>query len=367
MLNIMRIRNKILAVDDDAVDVMVLKKILDQEFELKTTSTGEQALEIARDFQPDIILLDNVLPGISGREVCQQMRADSRLRHAKIIMVSGKTMISERIEAYGAGADDYVTKPFDKEELLAKIRVYLRLKSVEEVDQFKTNILALLSHEMRTPLTSLIGSAEILMSEENIDAKEQKMFVEFVHSGAKRLHDFFEKIIMLGSLKSGKRSFNMVQANLCEILRGAISEVTSKASNRNIKIEEIFDINPIVCVDKTEIKNIVVMILDNAIRFSPSDEIIKVCVSSENEDVCIKVIDNGSGIDPDYLPYVFEELSDPDVAHHSEGHGLSLAIARQIVLRHNGNISVESTKSSGTTFKVQLPVAVSSELVNCEG
>ena len=105
--------------------------------------------------------------------------------------------------------------------------------------------------------------------------------------------------------------------------------------------------------------------LDNAIRFSPFDEIIKVCVFSENEDVCIKVIDNGGGIDPDYMPYVFEELLDPDVAHHSEGHGLSLAIARQIVLRHNGNISVESTKGSGTAFKVQLPVAASSELVNC--
>jgi signal transduction histidine kinase len=220
---------------------------------------------------------------------------------------------------------------------------------------------------MRTPLTSLIGSAEMLMFEDNIDAKEQKMFVEFVHSGAKRLHDFFEKIMILSSLKSGKRSFNMAQDDLCEILREAISEVVSKASDRNIKIEEIFDINPIVCVDKREIKNIIVMILDNAIRFSPSDEIIKVCVFSENEDVCIKVIDNGGGIDPDYLPYVFEELSDPDVAHHSEGHGLSLAIARQIVLRHNGIISVESTKGSGTAFKVQLPVAVPSELVNCGG
>jgi signal transduction histidine kinase len=153
---------------------------------------------------------------------------------------------------------------------------------------------------------------------------------------------------------------------LCEIIREAICEVATEAAQRNIRIEELFDAEPIVSLDRQEIKNVVKMILNNAIRFSPSDDIIKVNISEDNKDVYIKVTDNGEGIDPDYLPYVFEELSDPDVAHHSEGHGLSLAIARQIVLQHNGNISVESTKGSGTTFKLQFPLTVPSELVNCE-
>jgi signal transduction histidine kinase len=362
----MQLRNKILAVDDDVVDIRIVEKLLGREYEFRTASTGEQALEIATDFQPDIILLDNMLPGIDGREVCQQIRANSRLRHTKIIMVSGKTMVSERVEAYEAGADDYITKPFDEDELLAKIRVYLRLKSVEEVDQFKTNVLTLLGHEARTPLTSLIASSEMLMSEENIDAKEQKMFAELVHSGAKRLHDFFEKAMVLSSLKSGKRQFNIEQANLCDVVHEAICEVAAKAVEQNVKIEEKFDVGPTVYLDKQEIKNVVTMILDNAIHFSPSDESITVCVSSDNEDVCLSVSDRGKGIDSDYLPYVFEELSDPDVAHHSEGHGLSLAIARQVVLQHNGTISAESTKGSGTTFSVRLPITVPSELAHCE-
>ncbi|MBN1804277.1 MAG: hybrid sensor histidine kinase/response regulator [Sedimentisphaerales bacterium] len=355
-----------MAVDDNAVDVMVIKKILEREYELRTGSTGEQALEIARDFLPDIILLDNMLPGIGGGEVCQQIRSDSRLRHTKIIMVSGKTMVSERVEAYEAGADDYITKPFDREELLAKIRVYLRLKSVEEVDQFKTNVLTLLGHEARTPLNSLIASSEMLISEDDINPEEQKMFAELVLNGAKRLQCFFDKAMMLSSLKSGKRRFNMVQVNLCQIVREAICEVTEKAAERNIKMEEIFDAEAIVYVDGREIKSVVVMILDNAIRFSPSDEPVKIYISSDNKNVCVRVIDHGRGIDSDYLPYVFEELSDPDVAHHSEGHGLSLAIARQIILQHNGNISVESTKGSGTVFKIELPIVVTSEIVHCE-
>ncbi len=362
----MQPRSKILAVDDDVIDIKVVEKLLGEEYELKTASTGEEALEVAADFHPDIILLDNMLPGIDGGQVCQQIRADSALRHTKIIMVSGRSMVSERVEAYEAGADDYVTKPFDKDELLAKIRVYLRLKSVEEVDQFKTNVLTLLGHEARTPLNSLIVSAEMLMSEENIDAEEQKMFAELVYKGAKRLQYFVEKAMMLSSLKSGKRQFNMIPAELCEVVREAIGEVAAKAAERNVRIEEQFEASPTVCLDKHEIKRVVTSILDNAVRFSPSDENVMVCVFSDNEDVCLSVSDQGEGIDPDYLPYVFEELSDPDVAHHSEGHGLCLAIARQVILQHNGTISAESTKGSGATFTVRLPMMVPSEVAHCE-
>lgn len=362
----MQPQDKILAVDDNVIDIRIIERLLSANYNLRTALTGEQALEIATDFQPDIILLDNMLPGMDGGEVCQQIRANSRLRHTKIIMVSGKTMASERIEAYEAGADDYITKPFDKDELLAKIRVYLRLKSVEEVDQFKTNVLTLLGHEARTPLTSLIASSEMLMSEDNIDTKEQKMFAELVHSGAKRLHDFFEKVMVLSSLKSGKQQFNMEPTELLEVVREAICEVTTEAAQRKVNIQEQFDTGPTVFLDKNEIKRVVITLLDNAIRFSPPDGNVTVGISSDNGEVCLNVSDQGEGIDSDYLPYVFEELSDPDVAHHSEGHGLSLAIARQIVLQHNGTISAESTKGSGTIFTVRLPVMVPSELAHSE-
>ncbi len=204
------------------------------------------------------------------------------------------------------------------------------------------------------------------MSEENIDAEEQKMFAELVYKGAKRLQYFVEKAMMLSSLKSGKRQFNMIPAELCEVVREAIGEVAAKAAELNVKIEEQFEASPTVCLDKHEIKRVVTSILDNAVRFSPSDENVMVCVFSDNEDVCLSVSDQGEGIDPDYLPYVFEELSDPDVAHHSEGHGLCLAIARQVILQHNGTISAESTKGSGATFTVRLPMMVPSEVAHCE-
>jgi len=360
-------RSKILAVDDNVIDVATIEKLLGERYDLKTATTGEDALAIAADFQPDIILLDNMMPGLDGGQVCRQIRADTGLRHTKIIMVSGKSRVSERIEAYQAGADDYITKPFNEDELLAKIRVYLRLKSVEEVDQFKTNVLTLLSHEARTPLNSLIAPAEMLMSEdEEIDAEEHKLLIEMVHSAARRLHRFFENVMLLSSLKSGKWQFNPEPTDLCDLVHEAVCEVATNAAERKIKIEEKFGAGPTVSLDRQQIRRAITAILDNAIRFSPSGWRVNVCVSGNDKYVCVSVTDRGEGIDPDYLPYIFEELSDPDIDHHSQGQGLSLAIARQIVQRHNGMIVAESTQGSGTTFTVQLPLTVPSELAHCE-
>jgi signal transduction histidine kinase len=348
-------RNKILAVDDDPIDITNIERLLGEDYNLKTATTGEGALATAAEFRPDIILLDNMMPGIDGGEVCRRIRADAGLRHTKIIMVSGKSMVSERIEAYQAGADDYITKPFDEDELLAKIQVYLRLKSVEELDQFKTDVLTLLSHEARTPLNSLIGPAEMLMSEEQMDAEERRLLIEMVYSAAKRLHRFFENTLLLASLKSGKWQFHPAPADLCDIVREVICEVAPAAAERHVKIETQFDAGPTLCLDRHEIKRVLAAILDNAIRFSPPNTSVSVCVRRHNADACVAVSDQGQGIDPDYLPHVFEELSDPDIDHHSQGQGLSLAIARQIVQQHNGTISAESIKGSGSTFTVRLP------------
>jgi two-component system sensor histidine kinase/response regulator len=359
-------RNRILAVDDDPIDIANLQRLLGRDYDLRTATRGEQALEIAAEFGPDIILLDSMMPGLDGGEVCRHVRADAALRHTKIIMVSGRSLVSERVQAYQAGADDYITKPFDKDELLAKIRVYLRLKSVEELDQFKSNVLTLLSHEARTPLNSLLGPAEMLTSEEQMDAEERKLLIEMVYSAAKRLHRFFENVMLLSSLKSGKWQFNPAPTGLCDLVREAIAEVTTQAVERNVEIEEIFAGSPSACLDREQIKRTLKAILENAIRFSPPGASVRVCVSGDGAEACVSVTDRGKGIDADYLPYVFEELSDPDIDHHSQGQGLSLAIARQVVLQHNGTISAESTKGAGATFTIRLPAAAPCEAAVCE-
>lgn len=129
----MQEKDKILAVDDNSINLAVIEELLGSQYHLITATTGIDALEMAHEFRPDLILLDIMLQGMNGYEVCQQIRKSSSLRHTKIIMVSAKAMASERLKGYQVGADDYLTKPFDGEDLLEKVRVQLQQKPIEAI------------------------------------------------------------------------------------------------------------------------------------------------------------------------------------------------------------------------------------------
>jgi DNA-binding response OmpR family regulator len=128
-------KSKILAVDDNLINLAVIEELLGDQYNLITVSTGSDALKAAEEFRPDLILLDIMLEGMNGYEICRQIRKNSSLRHTKIIIVSAKAMESERIEGYQTGADDYVIKPFDGEELLEKIYNHLGQKPVEAISK----------------------------------------------------------------------------------------------------------------------------------------------------------------------------------------------------------------------------------------
>jgi two-component system sensor histidine kinase/response regulator len=136
----MQAQGKILAVDDDPNNLVIVEELLEDSYDLKTASSGQEALEIARDFRPDIILLDIMMPGMSGYEVCRRLRERYTSQQTKIIMVSARAMVSERLEGYRAGADDYITKPFDGDEFLEKVHAHLCAKNNEQANRIKDDI-----------------------------------------------------------------------------------------------------------------------------------------------------------------------------------------------------------------------------------
>lgn len=355
-------RSKILIVDDNPTNIEVVEELLDDSYDLRSATTGEEALQAASDFQPDVILLDIMMPGMNGYEVCQHLRKNQALRHTKVIMVSAKAMTSERLAGYEAGADDYVTKPFDNSELLAKIRVYLRLKSSEEVSLLKSNVLSLLNHEYRTPLSSILAVVELLLVDDEIDLQERRTLLGGVRGAALRLEDLFKKVLKLSALKSGTVRLQLGRGDLCDVVGEVTSALQSKASQRGVSVE--LDVPDSACAtfDRNEILGVAESLVDNAIRFSPEGGVVTVCLSSDGDHLCLTVRDQGEAIDPAYLSQMFEEFLALDVVHHTEGHGLSLAIAKEIVENHNGNIGVESHQGSGTCFTVRLPAVAQAEI-----
>jgi two-component system, sensor histidine kinase and response regulator len=351
---------RILAVDDIRTNLLIIRAALGDSFECAVATSGEQALEQASSFRPDVVLLDIVMPGIDGYETCRRIRQNPLLLHAKIIMVSSRSSLKERLQAYAAGADDYLIKPFEAEELLAKIGVFLRLKSTEEFDRFRTDVITLLSHEMRTPLTTMLGPAQMLMGED-IDSVQRKELAGLIYAGAHRLRRLIEKAQLLGSLWSGSWKPSLQTVSMTSALRPLLDRAAKQCAARGITLVEDLQPCPEVHTDARGIDQVIGSILDNAVRFSLDGRQIRVTLRTEGNELRVSVVDQGPGIRPEFLPRVFEAFARDDIHHHTEGQSLSMVIARQIMSRLGGAITVESTFGAGTTFMVSLPLQTRAE------
>ncbi len=348
-------QHSILIVDDSLTNTVVLEAMLGDTYRIETVGSGEDALELAPRFRPDLILLDIIMPGIDGYETCRRLRTMAALRYTKIMMVSAKKSVEERLKGYEVGADDYLIKPFDEEELLAKVGVYLRLKSVEEVDQLKSDLLSLLSHETRTPLNGILAPIDML-ADDDMSLEERDMLFDMVRQSAHRLKTFFEKVDTLSQMKAGRWRFRFMCDDLGQIVHRAVCQVTELAAEHHITIESQLPPIANTMLDLERMQHVVLALLQNAVQFSPDGGRVVVRVSHDEGRLCLAVTDYGDGIDHDVLPYVFEEFAVADIMHHSTGHGLSLAIAQQVVHAHHGTIEVESEPHTGTTFTVTLPI-----------
>ena len=347
---------RILAVDDDPMNISILEDLL-EDYDLCTATTGPEALALAQLCLPDLILLDIMMPGMSGYEVCQRLRQDDRLRGVKIILVSAKAGVDERLKGYAVGADDYVTKPFDCEELLAKVQIYLRLRSMEEVDRLKSSMLRLLRHEVRTPMAGMVSGLEILADACPEDPVEQRAMIDLVPNNVHRLHHLIEKVIELSELEAGERAFEPVEADLAEVVRAAVAEKTEQAAERRISLAVTGDAAGPVRVDTQALARVIVDLLDNAIRFSPEGAAVDVGSEATADEAVLTVRDCGKGMDRAALACLFTGFSDPDAPHHTKGTGLSLAIARQIVQQHGGRIRIDTAPDEGCCFQIVLPLA----------
>ena len=352
----MAIPPRILGVDDNPRNLAILRKSLDHECDLVTAACGDEALEIAPRLRPDLILLDIMMPGLDGYETCRRLRARPELSATKIIMVSAKAMTSERLEGYAAGADDYVVKPFDQDELLAKVRVYLRLKSIEEVDRLKSDLLDLLSHETGTPLTGILGALALLRDTAPLTSDQDEL-VGVAESSAHRLHALVQRVCLITQLKAGSEPVRRDPADLRVLATTALEDVRANAEQARVTVVlEPGNAVPVVG-DRELLVWVIDALLDNAIRVSPRGGVVTVRVATDGSRPSLSVSDHGPGIEAELLPRIFDEFVVADIKHHKKGSGLSLATARLIVEQHDGTLSVESEAGGGAVFRLELSSA----------
>ncbi len=345
---------KILIVDDEPFNVKLIEEILEyeSEFQYISTTNGKDALSLMSSYNPDIVILDIMMPGINGYEVCKKIKNDKKYKFAKVLMVSGKAMIEERLEGYEAGADDYITKPFVDDELLAKLKVFSKLKKTEEIDELKTTILHLFSHETKTPLNGILLGSQLILDTPAIPEKVAE-YAKLIKISGERIHELVRKILLLSSLKTN-RTLNRSCRSVKKYLNETIALIKT---NRQIccdialQCPEDFTLN----LDWRLFNEVFCTVLDNGIRFSPNDKPLQITAAVDNSVATFTVTDHGTGIDKEVIDKIFDEFHSQHIDNHTKGTALSLAISREIMRLHNGKIWAQSTPGQGATFILTLP------------
>ncbi len=347
-------KNKVLVVDDEPVNREIMAEILDGQCSLEFAINGTEGIGMALANVPDLVLLDVMMPGLDGYETCRRMREAHVLRHTKIILVSAKASLAERIRGYDAGADDYVVKPFDHDELMAKVRVFMRLKRTEEVDELKSDVLTLLRHETRTPMTGILATAQLLAESTNLPAGELHEWSQMLYRDAKRLNEFLEVGTLLCAYKAGRIGLTAAKIDLQAVVRGALEgvEIQPESGIRIIVTES----EPAgVMGNEEHLQRAVRFLVQDAVQRSPRDGQVDVAMGLHRGRVLLAVRVRGVSIDPSMLPRMFDGVRAPDIMHHSGLPGLDLALARAVVQNHGGDISVASEPNLGTCFTISLP------------
>ena len=350
---------KILVVDDDPLNIEIIEEILCDDYDILSADSGTTALAAAADFHPDVVLLDIMMPDLDGYEVCRRIRNNDRLSLTKIILVSAKPMLEDRMEGYKAGADDYITKPFNPEELLAKVKVFLRLKSIEEVERIKSDLISVFSHETRTPLNSILGFAKLLLENQSLSKAEKEALTHIRKNGEEMLK-LVDKTIFLSHLKDGQKQMTPHKILLERLVGMAAERVESELRYGGVSLNIAPLQDTVVEVDENLMVTALACLLEKAVRLAESGSVININLghASDYEGVAIVVETRGTPLCDAEIPCEFAPFPVGDVAHHGRGNGgLDLSIAGHVVEAHGGTMTLESDGSI-TRIILSLPIAV---------
>ncbi|PCI27033.1 MAG: hypothetical protein COB67_09585 [SAR324 cluster bacterium] len=370
----------ILVVDDEPANLDILVDTLSQNYEVMVAVNGSNALEIVAEQQPDMILLDIMMPDIDGFQVCTMLKADAISRDIPVIFITAKTDVESILKGFQLGGFDYVTKPFIIGELLARIKnclqirqyqSYLRniikqkalgLKTVQasleqayrelsHLDHYKDEIIETVSHALRTPLTSILGYAEVLQDIE-LD-QESREFSQMIMEESERLEERINLIMDLSTLKKDKKELRIGTTNFQKVLADARRKLEASHSPLQQLHWSQNDFN--LEIDSERITQALVLILENACKFSQEGKIL-IDVNKNQEDCLVTVRDFGMGIPEDILPKVFDKFYQyrPEGTEIT-GIGLGLSVAKKIIECHGGKIWIEDM-GDGVQVSLILPL-----------
>ena len=362
---------KILIVDDVMSNVLLLKILLTNEkFQVCTANCGKACIEQAKAEHPDLILLYVMMPDINGFDTAVIMKKDPELADIPIIFLTALNTPQDLVHGFQVGASDFLTKPFNKEELVMRVMQQISLVAAKRIiEQQNKELKATLSnrdkmysviaHDLRSPMASIRMVLNLVVqsaSEETV-GPELYALLDQANKESEEVHDLLDNLLKWTKSQTGRLNVVLQDLDLKDIVPGVVEIFEMIAQAKRIKLNlQRADESLVVHADNDMLKTVVRNFLSNAIKFSPEDSTIEIIMSKEGENAKISVRDHGVGIAADRLETIFHKGDTTYGTGGEEGSGLGLQLCQDFARKNGGDCTVESVEGEGSTFSVLIPL-----------
>ncbi|MGH7510984.1 MAG: ATP-binding response regulator, partial [Gemmatimonadales bacterium] len=339
---------KVLVVDDEPRNVQLLHDLLEARGYMVLTATdGEQGLVQAREQRPDVILLDVMMPRLSGFDVCRRLKADPGMAMVPVLLVTSLDARQDRLEGIGAGAADFITKPIDSADLILRVRnavttkrlhdeVTSQFQKLQELEAARDTLTHMLVHDMRSPLTGLQGYLDLLRMAVAAGAHDEVLeYARDANAVAGRLKELVSQVLDVSRLESRQMPLSAQETDLVQLLPEAVGSLGPAPP----AVQVVYQLprHPVVVkCDPELVTRVLVNLVGNAFKFTPRESLVRIGLEADDGRARITVTDGGPGVAPEHRELIFEKFSQAQLGRAAAGRstGLGLTFCKLAVEAH---------------------------------